>query len=323
LATHDIGDDDAMIKIAILDDYQNVALQMADWSGLFERAEVNVFSDHLSDPDAVVRRLEPFDVVCVMRERTPLRRDIIARLPNLKLFASTASRNAGVDVEAAKERGIVVATTGYRSTPTVEMTWALILASVRNVVDENLSLRNGGWQRGVGAELDGKTLGVLGLGNVGGPVARIGSAFGMKVIAWSQNMTAKIAEGAGAEFVSREQLFERSGILTIHLVLSDRSRGIVEARLLNLMKRTARLINTSRGPIVDEAALIDVLERRRIAGAALDVFEQEPLPKDHPFRWLPNVLATPHIGYVARDLYETFYGDTVKNIVNWLNTVQR
>jgi phosphoglycerate dehydrogenase-like enzyme len=311
-----------MMKIAILDDYQNVALQMADWTAISKRAEVTVFNDHLSDPDAVVRRLEPFDVVCVMRERTPLRRDAIARLPNLKLIASTAPRNAGIDVEAAKEHGIAIATTGYRSTPTIEMTWALILASARNVVDESVALRNGGWQQGIGEELEGKTLGVLGLGNVGGPVARIGSAFGMNVIAWSQNMTAEVAQRAGAEFVSKEQLFERSDILTIHLVLSDRSRGLVGASLLNSMKPTARLVNTSRGPLVDEGALIDVLERRRIAGAALDVFDQEPLSKDHPFRRLPNLIATPHVGYVARGLYETFYGDTVKNIAKWLDTVQ-
>jgi phosphoglycerate dehydrogenase-like enzyme len=295
---------------------------MADWTAISKRAEVTVFNDHLSDPDAVVRRLEPFDVVCVMRERTPLRRDAIARLPNLKLIASTAPRNAGIDVEAAKEHGIAIATTGYRSTPTIEMTWALILASARNVVDESVALRNGGWQQGIGEELEGKTLGVLGLGNVGGPVARIGSAFGMNVIAWSQNMTAEVAQRAGAEFVSKEQLFERSDILTIHLVLSDRSRGLVGASLLNSMKPTARLVNTSRGPLVDEGALIDVLERRRIAGAALDVFDQEPLSKDHPFRRLPNLIATPHVGYVARGLYETFYGDTVKNIAKWLDTVQ-
>jgi phosphoglycerate dehydrogenase-like enzyme len=311
------------MKIAILDDYQNIALQMADWTTISGRAEVTVFNDHLSDPDDVVRRLTPFDVVCVMRERTPLRRDMIARLPNLKLIASTAPRNAGIDVEAAREHGIAVAVTGYTSTPTIEMTWALILATTRNLVGESVAVRNGAWQQGVGEELEGKTLGVLGLGNVGGPVARIGSAFGMKVIAWSQNMTAEVAQRAGAEFVSKEQLFERSDILTIHLVLSDRSRGLVGATLLNRMKPTARLVNTSRGPIVDEAALIDVLGRRRIAGAAIDVFDREPLSKDHPFRTLSNVVATPHIGYVARGLYETFYGDTVKNIEKWLDDVQR
>ena len=307
------------MKIAILDDYQNVALQMADWAEISKSNEVTVFNDHLSDPDAVVRRLAPFDVICVMRERTPLRRETIERLPNLKLIASTAPRNAGIDVEAANERGIAVANTGYRSTPTIEMTWALILASARNVVNEGVAVRNGGWQQSIGEELEGKTLGVLGLGNIGRPVARIGAAFGMKVIAWSQNLTADAAEGAGAEYVSKEQLFERSDILTIHLILSNRSRGLVGAKLLNLMKPTARLVNTSRGPIVDESALIDVLERRRIAGAALDVFDQEPLPKDHPFRRLQNVIATPHLGYVARGLYETFYGDTVKNIATWLD----
>jgi phosphoglycerate dehydrogenase-like enzyme len=311
------------MKIAILDDYQNVALQMADWTVISRRAEVTVFNDHLSDPDAVVRRLEPFDVVCVMRERTPLRRDAIARLPNLKLIVSTGTRNpAGIDLEAAKERGIEVANTGYRSTPTIEMTLALILASVRNIVDESVAVRSGGWQQNIGEDLEGKTLGVLGLGNVGGPVARIGSAFGMKVIDWSQNMTAEVAQRAGAEFVSKEQLFEQSDILTIHVLLSDRSRGLVGTKLLNSMKPTARLVNTSRGPIVDERALIDVLERRRIAGAAIDVFDQEPLPKDHPFRKLANVVATPHIGYVGRGLYETFYGDTVKNIAKWLDATE-
>lgn len=310
------------MKIAILDDYQNVALQMADWTALSKRAEVTVFTDHLSDPDAIIRRLEPFDVVCIMRERTLLSRDTIARLPNLKLIASTAFRNAAIDVEAAKERGIAIAHTGYRSTPTIEMTWALILASARNIVDESVSVRSGGWQQGLGEELEGKTLGVLGLGNVGTPVARIGAAFGMKVVAWSQNMTADAAQRAGAELVSKEQLFEQADILTVHLVLSDRSRGLVGARQLASMKPTAKLVNTSRGPIVDEAALIDVLKHRRIAGAAIDVFDREPLPKDHPFRTLPNVIATPHVGYVARGLYETFYGDTVKNIAQWLDGVK-
>jgi phosphoglycerate dehydrogenase-like enzyme len=310
------------MKIAILDDYQNVALKLADWSAISKRAEVTVFNDHLSDPDAVVRRLEPFDIVCVMRERTPLRRDAISRLP--KLIVSTGSRNpAGIDLEAAKERGIEVANTGYRSTPTIEMTWTLILASVRNVVNESVAVRSGGWQQGIGEELEGKTLGVLGLGNVGEPVARIGSAFGMKIIAWSQNMTAEIAQSVGAEFVSKEQLFERSDILTIHVILSERTRGLVGASLLNSMKPSARLVNTSRGPIVDEAALIDVLQRGRIAGAAIDVFGQEPLPKDHPFRKLPNVVATPHIGYVARGLYETFYGDTVNHVERWLDSAKR
>jgi phosphoglycerate dehydrogenase-like enzyme len=308
-----------MIRIAILDDYQNAALEMADWSPLAGRAAITVFNDHLSHIDAVVDRLLPFDVVCVMRERTPLPRAVIERLPRLKLIASTGSRNASIDLEAATERGIVIAHTGYDKYPTIEMTWALILASARQVASENANLRDGGWQRAVGDGLRGKTLGVLGLGNIGSEVARIGGAFGMEVIAWSQNLTAEKAQTCGARLVSKAELFRNADILTIHLVLSDRTRALVGAAELQAMKPSARLINTSRGPIVDEPALIEVLRERRIAAAALDVFDIEPLPVDHPFRSLENVLSTPHIGYVTRDLYRTFYGDTVKNITRWLD----
>ena len=308
-----------MIRIAILDDYQNAALEMADWSPLAGRAAITVFNDHLSHIDAVVDRLLPFDVVCVMRERTPLPRAVIERLPRLKLIASTGSRNASIDLEAATERGIVIAHTGYDKYPTIEMTWALILASARQVASENANLRAGGWQRAVGDGLKGKTLGVLGLGNIGLEVARIGGAFGMEVIAWSQNLTAEKAQTCGARLVSKAELFRNADILTIHLVLSDRTRALVGAAELQAMKPSARLINTSRGPIVDEPALIEVLRERRIAAAALDVFDIEPLPVDHPFRSLENVLSTPHIGYVTRDLYRTFYGDTVKNITRWLD----
>ena len=308
-----------MIRIAILDDYQNAALEMADWSPLAGRAAITVFNDHLSHIDAVVDRLLPFDVVCVMRERTPLPHAVIERLPRLKLIASTGSRNASIDLEAATERGIVIAHTGYDKYPTIEMTWALILASARQVASENANLRDGGWQRAVGDGLRGKTLGVLGLGNIGSEVARIGGAFGMEVIAWSQNLTAEKAQTCGARLVSKAELFRNADILTIHLVLSDRTRALVGAAELQAMKPSARLINTSRGPIVDEPALIEVLRERRIAAAALDVFDIEPLPVDHPFRSLENVLSTPHIGYVTRDLYRTFYGDTVKNITRWLD----
>jgi phosphoglycerate dehydrogenase-like enzyme len=307
-----------MIRIAILDDYQNASLEMADWSPLARRAEITVFNDHLSNFDKVVERLLPFEVVCVMRERTPLPRSVIERLPQLKLIASTGSRNAAIDVEAAAERGIVVAHTGYDARPTIELTWALILASARQVALENAHLRAGGWQLTVGDGLQGKTLGVLGLGNIGSEVARIGLAFGMEVIAWSQNLTADKAQTYGARLVSKEELFRNADIVTIHLVLSQRTKGLVGAAELQAMKPSARLVNTSRGPIVDEPALIEVLRERRIAGAALDVFDIEPLPADHPFRSLDNVLSTPHIGYVARDLYRTFYGDTVKNITRWL-----
>jgi phosphoglycerate dehydrogenase-like enzyme len=307
-----------MIRIAILDDYQNVSLMMADWSPVAGRAAITVFNDHLNDAEAIVERLLPFDVVCVMRERTPLPRSVIERLPQLKLIASTGPGNACIDVDAATERGIVVAHTGYNARSAIELTWALILASARHVRQENAHLRAGGWQLTMGDCLHGKTLGVLGLGNIGSAVARIGLAFGMEVTAWSQNLTADRARACGARLVSKDELFRTADILTIHLVLSQRTKGLVGAAELQSMNPSARLINTSRGPIVDEPALIEVLRQRRIAGAALDVFDLEPLPPDHPFRSLENVLATPHIGYVARELYRTFYGDTVKNITQWL-----
>lgn len=306
-------------KIAILDDYQNVALDSADWSSLRDRADIAVFQDHLADPEAVIERLLPFDVVCVMRERTPLPRRVIEHLPNLKLIASTGAVNASIDLAAAGDHAVAVVHTGYRSSPTVELTWALILASARNIVTENNSLRSGGWQQTVGADLNGKTLGILGLGRIGSQVARIGSAFGMKLVAWSQNLTSEAALATGASLVSKEQLFEQADILTIHLVLSHRTRSLVGAAELARMKPTARLINASRGPIVDEQALISALQQRQIAGAAIDVFDSEPLPPSHPFRVLDNVLATPHIGYVSSDLYKTFYEDTVANIRAWLD----
>jgi phosphoglycerate dehydrogenase-like enzyme len=308
-----------MIRIAILDDYQNVALEVADWSSLRNRAEVTVFNDHLSDSEEIVARLSPFEVVCVMRERTPLQREILMRLPTLKLIASTGSRNGSIDVAAAAEYGIEVAHTGYDSSPTIELTWTLILASVRNIVKETASLRSGGWQRTVGEGLRGKTLGVLGLGNIGGEVARIALAFGMEVIAWSENLTPEIAKSHGARWVSKEALFRQSDILTVHLVLSNRTKGLVGAPELRLMKQSARLVNTSRGPIIQEAALLEALREGRIAGAAIDVFDVEPLPQDHPFRKLENVVATPHIGFVSRELYRTFYQDAVDNIAKWLD----
>jgi phosphoglycerate dehydrogenase-like enzyme len=306
-------------RVAILDDYQNVALSLADWSVLDGRATVTVFNDHLADADAVIERLQPFEIVCVMRERTPMTRSIIERLPKLGMIASTANRNASIDLEAAEERGIQVVHTGYTSAPTIELTWALILGSARNLVAENASLRGGGWQQSVGDDIAGRTLGVLGLGNVGGAVAQIGNAFSMKVIAWSQNLTIERAAEVGATLVSRDEVFREADVVTIHLVLSGRTRGLVGAAELALMKPTSRLINTSRGPIVVEADLIAALKDKTIAGAAIDVFDQEPLPLDHPFRALPNLLATPHIGYVSRGLYARFYQDTVTNICRWLD----
>lgn len=279
-----------------------------------------MFNDHLADPAAVVERLRPFDVVCVMRERTPLSRDILQQLPRLKLIASTGLRNASIDTRAAAERGIVVTATGYESTPTIEHSWALILASARHLAREAASVREGGWQTSIGANLRGKCLGVIGLGNIGKEVARIALAFGMTVIAWSQNLTSEVTGAVGATLVDKDALFRQADIVTIHLILSRRTIGLVGAAELALMKPTARLINTSRGPIVDEAALIEALQARRIAGAALDVFDVEPLPGDHPFRRLDNVLATPHIGYVTEELYRTFYGDAAASIAAWLES---
>ncbi len=304
----------------MLDDYQNVALSIADWSALGTRATVTVFNDHLTDIDALVARLQPFDVVCIMRERTPMTRAVIERLPALRLIASTARQNASIDLAAAAERGIEVAHTGYSSTPTIELTWALILASARHLIAENASLREGGWQRHVGEDLSGRTLGVLGLGNVGGEVARIGRAFGMQVIAWSHHLTTERASEVGAVLVTKDELFRQADIVTVHVVLSRRTRGLVGKRELALMKPTALLVNTSRGPIVVETDLLDALESNTIAGAAIDVFDQEPLAADHPFRRLPKLLATPHIGFVSRDLYRRFYEGTIDNVVRWLES---
>jgi phosphoglycerate dehydrogenase-like enzyme len=262
--------------------------------------------------------LRPFDVVCVMRERTPLTREILQQLPNLKLIASTGPRNASIDSPAAADFGIAVTATGYDSTPTIEFSWSLILASMRGIDREAASLKAGGWQTGLGSNLRGKALGLVGLGNIGREVARIGATFGMKVIAWSQNLTEEKASAAGATLVDKQTLFREADVVTVHLVLSGRTRGLIGAPEFALMKPTARFVNTSRGPIVDEAALIEALQARRIAGAAVDVFDVEPLPPDHPFRKLDNVLATPHIGYVTEDLYRTFYGDAAANIATWL-----
>ena len=307
------------VKVAVLDDYQGVALGMADWFMLEKTADITVFRDHLSDPTALVERLQPFDVVCVMRERTPLLRSILEQLPNLQLIASTAPRNASIDLAAAKELGITVCGTGYTPHAAAELTWALILAIIRNVPAESASLRNGQWQISVGTDLEGKTIGVLGLGRIGARIARVAGAFGMEVIAWSQNLTGERAQQHGARLVSKQELFREADILTVHLVLSARTRGIVGAPELQLMKPGAYLINTSRGPLVNESALIATLKNRRIAGAALDVYDSEPLPESHPFRSLDNVLATPHIGFVTQETYKTFYRETVENIAAWLS----
>ena len=310
---------DPPIKIAILDDYQGVALEMADWSAIRERASIEVFSDTIADPDALVARLGAFDVLCVMRERTPLPGPVIERLPRLKLVVSTGPKNSSIDQKAAQARGIVVKDTRGSLTAPIELTWALIQASARNVTSEAARLRAGGWQQTVGDELKGKTLGILGLGRIGGKIAEIAGLFGMKVITWSDRVTQEEADKSGAGLVTKDQLFCQSDILSIHLVLVDATRGLVGAAELAQMKPTAWLVNTSRGPIVDETALLAALRARAIGGAALDVFDVEPLPADHPFRTLDNVVATPHLGYVSRQQYEVWYGDTTVAVAEWLD----
>ena len=302
------------MKVAILDDYQNVALGLADWATL--DAELTVFTEPFpaADPDAVAAALAGFDVVVAMRERTRFPAELLERLTDLRLLVSTGPRNAAIDLPAAKRLGITVCGTGYDASPTIEYTWALILAAARNLAPETASMRAGGWQVSLGAGLRGKTLGLLGLGRIGSEVARIGQAFGMKPIAWSQNLTPERAEQFGVRAVPKQELFAESDVLTIHLVLSDRTRGLVGAAELSAMKESAILVNTSRGPIVEEAALIDVLRANRIRGAALDVYDTEPLPADHPLRSLPNATLTGHIGYVTRELFERFYQDAVEDI---------
>lgn len=307
------------VKIAVLDDYQGVALELADWSSLNDRADITVYRDHVADSAGVISRLKPFEIVCVMRERTPLPRAIIEELPNLRLIVTTAGRNASIDMDAAKERGIAVCGTLSTSNATAELTWALILASVRNLLTENASVRSGGWQVTLGGDLEGRTIGIVGFGKIGIRVAKVASAFGMQVLAWSQNLTSEATERDGARLVSKEQLFRDSDIVTLHLVLSPRTRGIVGATELNWMKATAYLVNTSRGPLVDEVALIEALRNRTIAGAALDVYDTEPLPESHPFRSLDNVLPVPHIGFVSQAGYRVFYEGVVEDIGSWLN----
>ena len=304
-----------MTRVAVLDDYQDVARTIVEWP---VELDVVTFTDHVADEDALVERLQGFDVVVAMRERTAYPRSVLERLPDLRLLVTTGVRNAAIDVAAAKEHGIVVSGTWGLITNTVELTWALILAVTRRLPDEVAAVRAGGWQQSLGRDLHGRTLGLLGLGNIGAEVAKVGNAFGMDVIAWSTNLTRERATECGARLVERDELFGQSDVLSIHLVLSDRTRGLVGPRELGLMKPSAILVNTSRGPIVDEAALINALERDAIAGAGLDAFDVEPLPAGHPYRRLPNVVASPHIGYVTEDCYRIFYDNIVEDITAFL-----
>ena len=302
------------MKVAVLDDYQLVAESMAAWSELPEGTEVRYFQDHLVKEDLLVERLKDFQVVMGMRERTPFPRSLLARLPQLRLLVTTGARNAVFDVEAATQLGIVVCGTGGAGEGPTELTWGLIIGLARQIPHEDQQTRQGHWGSAVGVGLKGKNLGLLGLGHIGSLVARVGNAFDMNVIAWSQNLTAQRAAECQATLVDKDTLFRDSDIVSIHVRLSDRTRGLVGTRELGLMKPSAYFINISRGSIVDEAALIDVLQRSAIAGAGLDTVDVEPLPPDHPFLTLPNTLITPHIGYVTEESYRAFYSGVVEDI---------
>ena len=314
-----------MPLVAILDDYVGLALDLADWSSVQAQAEITVFDRHLSEAEAA-DALRPFDVVCTMRERMALPRTLIERLPNLKLITIVGKSLPNLDMTAATERGVLVAHSNFANPrfsavrdATPEFAWGLMIATVRNLAEEHRRMRDGGWQTTTGMTLSGKTLGLLGLGRIGKRMAGYANVFGMEVIAWSQNLTEEAAAAAGARRVGKATLFEESDVVSVHLVLSERTRGLVAEPELALMKPHAYLINTSRGPIVDEAALISALRARRIAGAGLDVYDVEPLPPDHPLRLLPNVTISPHLGYVTREMLTAFYSDTVEAVVAWLN----
>ena len=306
-----------MPRIAILDDYANAALSSADWGSLPEGFEPVVFTDNLVDPDALVERLADFEIVCAMRERTPFPGTVFQRLPGLKLFITSGMRNKAVDFETARAGGVVTCGTDSPGANTVELTWALILGTMRNVAFDHMTMKQGGWQERTGIGVSGKTLGLIGLGRLGGMVAEIAPKFGLDVVAWSENLTDERCQALGVERVSKEGLFRRADIVSIHTLLSQRTRGLVGAAEFALMKPSAVLVNTSRGPIVEEAALIDALSSGRIRAAAVDVYDIEPLPADHPYRRLETLVTTPHTGYVTEESYRLFYGQMVENIRAW------
>jgi phosphoglycerate dehydrogenase-like enzyme len=312
-------------QVAILDDYAGVALDLADWSPVQARAQVTVFDRHLSEPEAAAA-LRPFEVLCTVRERMALPRNLIEQLPNLKLITIVGRSLPNLDMAAATEHGVLVAHSDFASPryksvrdATPELAWGLMIATVRNLAEEHRRMREGGWQTTTGMTLSGKTLGLLGLGRTGKRMAEYAKVFGMQVIAWSQNLTGEAAAAVGARRVEKAALFEESDVVSIHLVLSERTRGLVGDSELALMKPHAYLINTSRGPIVDQNALIGALTSGRIAGAGLDVYDIEPPPRDHPLRFLPNVTLSPHLGYVTRETLGAFYSDTVDAVVAWLD----
>ncbi len=308
----------ALTRLAILDDYQGVVRGMGPWGRLPATLAIEVFRDTPKDADELAARLLPFDAILAMRERTPFPAALLARLPNLRLLITTGERNRSIDVAAAKARGVTVCGTPSFGAPTVDITWALILNLLRDIPRQQESLRAGSWQSSVGTSVEGQTLGVVGLGKLGTRVAKVGQAFGMRVIAWSQNLTAEAAAAAGAELVTKEELFARADVVTLHLILSERSRGIVGGAELARMKRTAFIVNTSRGPLIEREALVAALKEGRIAGAGLDVFEEEPLPPGHPILSCPNTVLTPHLGYVSTQNYRAYFEGAVEAVEAFL-----
>lgn len=309
------------LRCAVLDDYQDAALRMADWSGLGGRVAVTTYQRHLGAADDVVTALQDYDMVVAMRERTPFPAGVLARLPRLRLLVTTGMRNTSIDLEAAQQHGVTVSGTASRPDPPAELTWALILGLARHLVTESTALRaDGPWQSTIGTDLAGRTLGLLGLGKIGTRVARVGRAFGMDVVAWSQHLTRDRTDAEGARLAeSLEELLGQADFVSVHLVLSDRTKGLLDDAALREMRPSAYLVNTSRAAIVDQTALIEALEQDRLAGAGLDVYELEPLPARHPLRTLPNVLATPHVGYVTRDSYAVYYDEAVEDIEAYLS----
>lgn len=305
-------------KIAIIDDYQKVAMTYGDWSYIQDHTDITVFSEYIGGEDRLIELLAPFDIICIMRERTLITESLVANLPNLQLIISTGPGNAAINLEAVKARGIEIANTGYVDSGAPELAWTLLMSIARHIPQENAALKNGKWQTTVGADLKGKTIGIIGLGNIGSRIAIIAKAFEMEVISWSPGLSTEEAALKGVRAVNKEELFSTADFVSIHMVLSESSKGIIKLKDMELMKPGAFLINTSRGPLINEADLIKILSERKIAGAALDVFDQEPLPADHPFRTLENVLATPHIGYVTNNTYQVFFEDTRNAILNWL-----
>jgi len=307
------------MQLAILDDYQKVALEYGDWSTVLEKVDIKIFSEHLHDEDEIVKRLENFSIICIMRERTPFSRSLIEKLPNLELIVSSGMRNRGIDLKAAKENEVIVCGTKSFGKPTAELAWGLILGLARKIPSEDNNIRNGAWQQTVGEGLVGKTLGIAGLGNLGGRMAEIGKAFGMNIIAWSQNLTQERCDELGVALVSKVDLMKKSDFLTIHLLLSDRTHGVFQREDLELMKPSSYIINTARGPIIDEKSLKDVLEEGLIAGAGLDVYTVEPLPQDHPFRRMDNTIVTPHLGYVEKENYKSYYNGYIEAVSAFLS----